>query len=530
MERTSIDKLAIDLNWFDRAVGFFSPSALLQRKKAKVYNAYFEKKYEKRKYEGADVGRRTAGWNTASLSANAEIASSGFRMRDRARDLVRNNPYAARGIQVIANNVVGRGIKTQIKMDMRSEVSNKEKKVNNIWRAWAGTTACDYDGMHDLSGLQRIIMRAVAESGEILVRIRRTQRREVVGMDGKIIEIPPIQLQLLESDFIASNQVSTITDREKIKNLIIEGIELDEAGRRVAYHLHKSHPGNISLDIQSTFDTIRVDASEILHCYRMDRPGQLRGVTFLHPAILRLRDFDLFEDAQLKRQQCAAMFTAFIHDIEGIDDADEEKEEIELGEKMEPGIMEILPPGKDIKFASPPGAENYKEYTSVVLRSIASALGITYEALTNDLSDVNFSSARMGWLEMHRNIETWRHNIMINQFLNPVFSWFKQGLDLIGESANNARAVHTPPRREMIDPVKETQAMKMAIRSGLKTQSEAVRELGKDPDTHFAEFAEDNRTLDKLGLVFDSDARKRDNSGGVNDEDEETTVSKKEDS
>lgn len=510
-------KLKIELNWFDRAVGFVSPKALLQRKKAKVYNAYFEKRYE-RKYEGADAGRRTSGWNTGGGSANAEIASAGTYLRNRARDLVRNNPYAARGVQVIANNVVGRGIKTQIKVDTRADISNREKKLNRIWQAWS--QHCDFDNVHDFGGMQRIIMRAVAESGEVLVRMRRTGRREVIAPDGRKVEIPPIQLQILESDFIASTLTTRVNQENN--NPIIEGVEIDKStGKKVAYHLYKSHPGNINLRVATTFDTVRVPVEELLHCYRQDRPGQLRGVTFLADVMLRLRDFDLYEDAQLKRQQCAAMFTAFIHDIEGIDEDEENAQEIELGEKMEPGIMEILPPGKDIKLSNPPGADNYKEYTSVVLHSIAAGLGITFEQLTGDLSEINFSSARMGWIESHRNFDTWRHNIMIRQFLNPAFGWFVEGLDLIGESTNNVRPVHTPPRREMIDPVKETQAMKMAIRSGLKTQSEAIRELGKDPDAQFAEYEQDNKTLDDKGLIFDSDARKRNNTGSVNDENDE---------
>lgn len=498
-------KIEIKLNWYDRMIGFFSPRALLRRQKAKIYNSYLS-----RKYEAADGGRRTDGWVTTGGTANAEIAGSKVRARDRSRDLVRNNPYAARGIQVIANNVIGRGIKTQIKLDTRASISTKEKRVNAIWRAWANSKACDFEGIHNLAGMQRLLMRAVAESGDVLVRIRRTQRRFVMGTNGKQLEIPPIQLQILEGDFIAINQINEVLLNG---NIIIEGVEIEPGGKVAAYHLFKNHPGNININIQNTFDTVRVDASEILFLYRVDRPGQLTGMPWLSPLILRLRDFDLYEDAQLKRQQCAAMFTAFIHDIEGIDADEEAAEEAEIGEKMEPGIMEILPPGKDIKFADPPGADNYQEYTSVVLRSIASGLGITYESLTGDLSSVNFSSARMGWLEMQRNIDTWRENIMINQFLAPVFDWFKNSLDLIGEGVPNARAVFTAPKREMIDPTKEITAMKLAVRSGFKTLSGAVSELGEDADTHFAQYAEDMKALDDLGIILDSDPRKRDNAG-----------------
>ena len=314
------NKLKIKLNTFDRAVGYFSPRSLLKRTKARIYNEYLA-----RKYEGADSGRRTDGWNTGGGTANAEIAGSKIKLRNRSRDLVRNNPYASRGIQVIANNVVGRGIMTQIKLDTRAEISTKEKRVNNIWKAWANSTACDFEGIHNLFGLQRLLMRSVVESGDVLVRIRRTTRRFITGSNGKQIELPPIQLQVLEGDFI---DINNINQTLKNGNTIIDGVEIDPGGKVVAYHLFKNHPGNININLQNTFDTIRIDASEILFLYRVDRPGQLTGMPWLSPTLLRLRDFDLYEDAQLKRQQCAAMFTAFVHDLEGMDDDEETKEKI----------------------------------------------------------------------------------------------------------------------------------------------------------------------------------------------------------
>lgn len=505
-----MSKLEIKLTWYDRMIGFFSPSALFKRQKAKIYTEFLS-----RKYEGNDSGRRTDGWNTGNSSANAEISTALPKMRDRARDLVRNNPYAARGVQVIANNMIGNGIMTQIKVDSKAEVSPREKKLNNIWRTWAETTACDFDGIHTYAGLQRLVARAVPESGEVLIRIRRTGRRIVRGVNGKPTEIPPIQLQVLESDFLSVHKRTGVLQEG---NQIIQGIEFDKFGQRVAYHLFLAHPGSNDLEFASKFSTMRVPANEILHMFRMDRPGQVRGMTWLANIMLRLRDFDIYEDAQLKRQQCAAMFTAFVHDLEGIDDAGEAREEIELGEKLEPGMIELLPPGKDITLSKPPGADNYGEYTSVVLHSIASGLGITYESMTGDLSTVNFSSGRMGWLEMHRNISTWQQNIMISQMLRPTFNWFLSGLDLIGENVKDARAVYTPPRREMIDPVKETQALKAAVRSGFKTQSDAIREAGKDPDTHYNEIQRDNATLDSKNIVLDTDSRKVDNAGQSNED------------
>lgn len=512
MDGTS--KLEIKLNWFDRFIGFVSPKALVGRRKAKLYNAYLA-----RKYEASSVGRRTDGWNTSNLSANSEISAGVTRVRDRSRDLVRNNPYAARGIQVIANNVVGIGINTQIKVDTRADVSLREKKINNVWRSWANRN-CDFEGVHTLAGLQRIAMRGVVESGEVFIRVRRTERRVVRGVDGKPVEIPPIQLQVLEADFVSNNRRA---GRLENGNQLIQGIEIDEFGKKVAYHMFIAHPGSNDLMPASRFSTVRIPAEEVLHLYRMDRPGQLRGVPWLANVMLRLRDFDIYEDAQLKRQQCAAMFTAFIHDMEGFDDdSAEDKEEAEIGEKMEPGLIEVLGPGKSITLSKPPGADNYREYTSVVLHSIAGGLGITYESMTGDLADVSFSSARMGWLEMQRNFRSWGQNIMINQMLDPTFSWFGQGMELIGQNMAMARPVYTPPRREMIDPVKETAALKMAVRSGFKTQSDAIRELGHDPDNHYEEIEQDNKILDDKKIILDTDPRNIDNGGSLNEETDDT--------
>ena len=504
----------LKLNWFDRTVGFFSPRALLKRKKYKIYNAYLA-----RKFEGADAGRRTKNWNTNNASANTETAIGLNLVRNRSRDLVRNNPYGARGIQVITNNVVGKGITTQIKVDDNRKTDRREKRLNNIWRAWAGTTACDFEGIHDFFGIQRLVMRAVVESGEVLVRIRRVGRQNAIGPDGIEREVPPIQLQVLEADFLATTRVFT---RLQNGNVIIQGVELDPQGKVVAYHIFQDHPGSLDPMPGSRFKTIRIPGNEILHVYRMDRPGQIRGVPWLAPIMLRLRDFDLYEDAQLKRQQCAAMFTAFVHDIEGVDDDEETKEEIELGEKMEPGMIEILPPGKDITLSDPPGADNYGEYTSVVLHSIAAGLGITFESLTGNLKQLSFSGGRLGFLEMNRNIEAWRSNIMLSKFMRPGFQWFVNGLDLIGENVSSIKGVFTPPRREMIDPTREVPALKTAIRSGIKTLSSVIRESGADPDTHFEEMAADNAVLDSLGLILDSDPRRVNNGGSFNETKNET--------
>jgi len=488
--------------WLDEAIGFFSPKAKMKRLQFK-----FASNVIKRKYEGATVGRRTDGWKTHTTDANAEILSALSKLRDRSRDMVRNNPWAARGLQVITANVVGKGIQTQIRVD-GSGAKGREIRLNDMWKAWASTTACDFEGKHDLKGLQRLVMRSVAEGGEVVVRLRKVKRQAVRGF-----EVPPVQLQVLESDFIDSQRLSGTL---KNGNTILHGIEFDKmTGKKIAYHLFKTHPGSFDVTtLSSAFETVSIPIDEIAHIYRVDRPGQLRGVPWMAPIMIRLRDLDEFEDAELVRQKVASMFCAFVKDLEGVDDSLTEEEQAEaLGEKMEPGLIEILPPGKDVKLASPPSKEGYASYVNAMLHSISAGLGITYESLTGDLSQTNFSSARMGKIEMNRNIDTWQHQIMIPQFLNPAFSWFLSGAELIGQNTKGARAIWTPPARQLVDPTKEIPALKNAVRSGFMTLSEVIRQNGQDPKTHFEEMQKDNEQIDSLDLILDSDPRKTDGSG-----------------
>jgi lambda family phage portal protein len=451
-------------------------------------------KGKKRKYEAASQGRRTKGWNTGSGDSNQMIKKDLPWLRERSRDLRRNNPYAHKGIELVTNNVVGKGIKCQFDND-------KTGKVSALWKEWTETTACDYEGRNNLAGLQRLIMDAIVESGEVLVRKRYVNDKRF-----------PIQYQVLESDFLDTN----LMDGAKAgsSNIIMQGIEFNPDGKRVGYHLYEQHPKSAILTGLSNKSNF-IPANEVLHLYRMERPGQIRGVPWLSNCMIRLKDLDGFEDAQLLRAKIASLFVAFIQDISENVECDDESQD--LGEKMVPGIIEHLPPGKSIEFANPPAFDLYKDFVNSQLRGIAAGLGVTYEALTQDLSQVNFSSARMGWIEMGRNIDAWRDGIMISGFLNPVQSDFRFMLQLNSINADNITHGYIPPRRELIDPEKEISAMKDAIRLGLDSRQNAVQSMGRDPELVLNQIAEDNKTIDSLGIILDSDPRKTAKSGRMQD-------------
>lgn len=439
-----------------------------------------------RRYDAASRTKRMSGWNTQSTDANSAITNPQL-IRDRARDLVRNNAWAAKGVGVIVNNAVGYGIRAQLKAGSQL----RTRQAQSLWQQWAETTACDADGMHDLYGLQAIAMRALVTDGECLIRMRPRRPEDGLPL--------PFQLQLLEADLLADD----LRSLPQSGNVIHNGIEFDALGRRVAYHLYRRHPGDTTTLAGWDMEITRVPASEIIHLYRKDRPGQDRGVSWLAPVIVTLRDLGIYEDGSLKRVQCGTLFAGFITS----DDPQAFGEELddELPD-LQPGTMYMLKPGQGVQFNDPPEPHD-PAFRDSTLRAIAAGLGITYESLTGNLSEVNFSSARMGAHEMGRNLDSWLWATFIPRFCDGVFSWFRSMMQATGYNVSDLSVEWTPPARTLVDPSKEWKALQTAVRSGFMSLPEAIRSQGYDPDSVLAEQAEYLQKLDAAGVIVESDYR-----------------------
>jgi lambda family phage portal protein len=477
------------IGMLDRAIASVAPQWGLRRLQSRMALAIAA-----RHYEAAAPGRRTVNWARTKTDANAASRGQLGTLRDLSRDLVRNNAWARRGLRVIHNHTVGWGILPKADETGGGDVT----KIAKIWKQWAGTTACDTEGKRTFYGMQRQIVRTMAESGEVLIRRRYRQARDGLPV--------PFQIQILEPDYIDSNRNNVMGQQG---GPIVQGVEFDAIGRVVAYWLFSDHPGSSLL--RSPVSR-RIDAVDVLHIFECERPGQVRGVSWFSPVIVRLKDFDEFEDATLMRQKIAACFTAFVTDPNGEDDSlGEEGTDVasdQPTDTLEPGLIVNLPVGRDVKFASPPSLVE-SAFSINALRYAAAGLGVTYEDLTGDYSQVNFSSARMARTEHWHNVEDWRENTLLPQACDPVWLWFLEALDLfqLARVGDPLPAKWTPPPQPMIDPEKEGLAAMRRVRAGMQTFSELVREQGRDPDEHWAEYKKDLDLLDKLGIKLDSDVR-----------------------
>lgn len=455
-------------------------------------------------HEASGRGRRALAWMPGNPGAVAAQLATGDALRTKSRDLVRRNPWANNAIEVFVANAIGTGIKPQ----SLARDETFRSSVQTLFRDWV--EEADAAGQTDFYGLQALACRAMVEAGECLIRFRPR-----LPQDGLSV---PLQLQLLESEHLPLHLNLELPNG----NLVRAGIEFDRLGRRVAYHLYRSHPedGGYATQAATDMTPVRVAAKEVIHIYRALRPGQIRGEPWLSRALVKLHELDQYDDAELVRKKTAAMFAGFI--------TRQSPEDNLVGEGlanaqgialagMEPGTLQILEPGEDVKFSDPADVGgNYSEFLRTQFRAIASAMGITYEQLTGDLSGVNYSSIRAGLLEFRRRCEMIQHGVLVHQLCRPIWSaWMEQAVLSGALNApgfvRNRRAYLAckwiPQGWQWVDPLKEFQSMLLAIRAGLMSRSEAISTFGYDAEDVDREIAADQARADELGLILDSDPR-----------------------
>jgi lambda family phage portal protein len=432
-------------------------------------------------YESAGYGRRLQRWTTSAGSMNAVLLNDLETLQTRSRDAVRNNPYAANILDVIVANAIGTGIKPQ-------SLAADKAAIDALWLNW--TDYADSDGMQDFYGLQGLILRCVVESGECFVRFKMNRNQAV-----------PLQLQVLESEFLENT-----TTLQPNGNRLVGGIELNPQGRRIAYHLHKNYPGDHTFEGD---EVVRIPTKEILHIYKPLRPGQVRGEPWLARVLLKLHDLDQYDDAELVRKKTAAMFAGFVTRLDPESSMLGEGAPNEVGQAfagLEPGTMQFLEPGEDVRFSQPGDVGGtYEAFMRQQLRGIAIGMGITYEQLTGDLSGVNYSSIRAGLVEFRRRIAMIQHHLMVFQLCRPVWNrWFELAI-LNNQLPLNAdsKVKWIPQGFDWVDPLKDIKAQVMSIQNGLKSRAEVVSELGYDVEDIDQEISADNARAKKLGLNFD---------------------------
>lgn len=458
---------------FDRLLGAISPARALRR--------HVQREQLKRAYEGA---ARTDGWlpRRAGSSANQDHAMDARELRIRSRALVQNVPYIAHGLRSLTANVIGTGI-TPNWAGADGDV------LNTLWSRWKDE--CDADGRLNLYGLQAAAYRAMQQDGEVLIRLRPRLKSDGLAV--------PLQLQLLEIDYLDADKNADLPTGGQIVN----GIEYSPIGRIEAYWLLEQHPGDAGYRRAASR---RIDAANIIHLFTPERPGQGRGFPRLSPVIARVRDLQLYEDAELNRKNLEARLSVL--GSGNIDIAQSEAAALEGANatgtttSLPSGGYLQMPAGQSFTVVQPNAAPGYVDYVKYQLHLIAAGFGVTYEMMTGDVREVNFSSARVRLLDFRREAEVEQWSLLVPNLCDRICRAFEDAASLAGSIRRATyNFYHSTPKWSYVDPLKDVSADRAEISAGLSSISEKLRQRGYKPADVFQELAEDIQTLKDLGIL-----------------------------
>lgn len=439
-----------------------------------------------RRFRAGDVIRNT----------NADIARDARSARERARHAAINLPAAAAAVTSLVSNMVGSGIRP---VPRHPDPATRRELVS-MWDRWA--VYADLAGRADMYGLQALAARQMIVDGEAFALLRIA--------DDVPSGVVPLHVQLISADQVPMDVPLSLDGR------IRAGIEHDDWGRRLAYHMLRQRPGEPFGPFRGwDLETIRVPADDVLHVFRPVDVGQVRGVTWFSSVLGTLTEAGDLVEATIRRAKLSNLVGASIRTADGkvgpFSDAETRSDIDAADASLEPGAVLRLLPGEDLTFYDPKPADGLAAIHKALLRQIAAGIGVPYDVISGDLEGANYSSMRAGLVEFRRRLETWQWGIIIPQLCDPIWHRFVNVAVLAGLIPVEAFAADPaawltvewlPPKPAWVDPQKDATAEITMIAAGLKSRTQAVAELGYDIAQIDAELAAERARAKELGLTF----------------------------
>jgi len=452
-----------------------------------------------RAYSGARPSRLLTGFGSSgNSSADTELAGGLTQLRSRSRQLMRDAPYAKRARVIIVNNVVGAGVGLQAQVGTtRGNLNSRiNAGIEEAWRVWTRADSCHTGGALAFADFERTCLAEVVTAGEVFIRkhFRKFGQSKI-----------PFALELIEAERMADEYTQTqATGRADLRL----GVEVDSYGRAIAYYVRERHPGELKFIAGSVDKYVRVPADEIIHLRVIDRWPQTRGEPWLHAVLRKLNDADEYTTAELIAARMSANYFATVEspDADPLPGSDLQAD----GQKqlqIEPGVIEQLAPGDALHFHTPNRPNTALDpFLRYMLREIAAGVGVSYESLSRDYSQSNYSSSRLALLDdrdLWRVLQQW----WIRSFREPLHrDWMRAAvlsraipqIDLASYALNTEayNAVTWKPRGwSWVDPTKEVAAYKEAVRAGFTTTSMVIAQTAGGLDVEDV-IAERRRELD----------------------------------
>jgi len=442
-----------------------------------------------RSYGGARNTRTTGGFGSSgNSSADSELSTSLTALRARSRQMIRDSSYAKRAQLIVVNNIIGTGVGMQAQVETVRGTRNDRinDSVEAAWALWCEADACHTGGELHFSDLERAAMGQVFEAGEILVR----KHYRAFG-NSRV----PLALELIEPERLATELVDPSVGLS-IGNNFRMGIEVDIYGRPAFYWIRSLHPGDLRVHAGATDKYERVPAADIYHLRNIERWPQARGVPWMHTALRKLDDLNEYSQHEVTAARASAAYFATIETPEDTNPLPTDTEAPSGASVMDidPLTIQELRPGETLTFHTPnrpnPGLDPFMR---AMLREVAAGCGPSYESLSKDYSQSNYSSSRLALLDdrdLYKAMQQW----WIRVFRKPLHQvWLRQavlagaveGLSPAAYAVNPDKysAVLFKPRGwSWVDPTKEVAAYKEAIKAGLTTVTDVIAATGGGMD------------------------------------------------
>lgn len=460
-------------------------------------------------FAGAQISRLTASLSQWSGSVNADLDLGLVPLRSRARSLCANNEFAKRFLGLVATNIVGPFGPTLQVRAVLADGKTLDKAGNDVierhWRRWSRTA--ELTGRMNLARALAVIVRSVARDGEALVRIVR-DRALPYGM----------ALQLLEADRLDEGMNQRLSNGNSVRM----GVELTAAGRPVAYWVRTAHPGDPYTTQHGGVNYERVPAGDLVHLFLPDRAEQVRGYSWFHAILLRAHLLHGFDEAAVVAARVGASKMFFIRRSEDADPnalgqmaSGEDAATGALQMTAEPGEGVPLPAGYDITPFTPdyPHA-NYESFHKACVRGLAVGLEVANHNLGGDMTQVNYSSARIAEMS-ERDVWMALQEWLIDGLLVPVYrEWLNIAMlrgDIVFPSGSIlSKTVYEKfadaglflgRRWAWVDPLNDAKASRELFDMFLISRTQLAAQQGRAFDDVVAEIQAEEDLLSAAGLA-----------------------------
>lgn len=485
-------------------------------------NIFKRKKIQKRRYEGALFDRLRNDFVASSQSADSELRYSLRTLRNRCRDLARNNAYVKRYLNIMKTNILGSmGIRlqAQVRDSDRTPDFVANAQIERNWRDWSKKQNCSIDQRLSFLDLQHLVLENLCIDGEVLIQLIPNAKNDY-----------KFSLNVIDVDFIDDEKNEILSNGNEIKM----GVEMDRNRKPVAYYLFERNPYEYSLSYVTGSPAKRVPADNIIHIYKQDRSYQTRGVPFLASIITQIKQLNGYLEAELIASRTSASKMGFFTspDGEGFTGDGEASVGNDKHMNVEAGSFVSLPNGVDFKAFDPDHpTSQFESFVKSILRQIASGLNVPYNELANDLEGVSYSSLRQSVLEA-RDYYKFMQKFLSEHLLEPVYlRWLEMAitnnnLNLPMTKFDKFTSVRFIGRGfNWIDPQREANANVLLLKNGLISVQDVQANYGRDAEDLYAQLQSEKnlrQNFEIQALYEPYGAMSQDNITTRNEDEEKT--------